>query len=124
MRVTVKCCLVGGWAWSVDSAALTVELGLSMVVKGGAHGRGCLVPWVLRLYLASKRAWWAQQPSSELMEGVGAAHAQKRVSPKEVPSLPRAVGACPAVLMRPSRSPPDADGAVRPRWRRPMGFGW
>lgn len=31
----------------------------------------------------------AQQPSSELVEGVGAAHAQKRVCPKGVSSLPR-----------------------------------
>lgn len=124
MRITVKCCLVGVWAWSVDPAAgLTVELGLSMVVKAGAHGRGCPLPLVLRLYLASKRVWWAQQPSSELMEGVGGCSRSEAGLSQGGGELAPGHRCAPTVLMRPSRSPPDADGAARPRWRHPMGFG-
>jgi hypothetical protein len=55
--------------------------------------------------------------------GGGAAHAQKRVLPEDTASFAPGRRCAPAVVMRPSRSPPGRDGAGRRRWRRPRGRG-
>jgi hypothetical protein len=65
---------------------------------------------------------WSRQPSSELAEGAGAAHAHERVSPKATASFALAAGA-PTAVMRLVRSPPGQGGGVRQRCQRPRGCG-
>jgi hypothetical protein len=107
------------WLTSGRSARRLVAAGVCVLGGGwyaGGHGVRCPGPPALPSIQAGLVA---QQPSCELVEGAGIAHAQKRVRPKGVASFAPGRGCVPTVFMRPSCSPPGRDGADRRRCRRP-----
>jgi len=71
-----------------------VNGGLEFLAGVGVLVAGCR-GLVLRLYLASKRAWVSRQPSSELAEGAGLLTLRSGFDPRGMRAWPLTVGASP-----------------------------
>ena len=115
MRALSNGCGAGGRAWLAGPAAGVLQGWGSACGRAVGPGVLCLV---LRLYLASKRAWWSRQPSSELAEGAGLLTLTNGFHPRQWRALPLAVGARPrrscglCVHLLAGATPPGGDVGV------------